>query len=276
MNAFVRAFALAVCSIVAVVQPCAASFHLWKVKEVFSNQDGTVQFVELFTTAAGEIFLTAHDLTATSDGNVVKFTLNHDVASPSTNKHLLLATAGFASLAGGIAPDYAPLPANFFNPNAASITINFAGVDSITFAGSALPKDGVNSLTDQAPAGVQNLVAGVNSPTNYAGAVGSVNLAPPVAPADFNGDGAVNGLDLSAWRVGFGASGAAATKAAGNADGDGDVDGADFLAWQRGASTSTIASVPEPTAFALLAAACMLATWSALERRRLANSPRWA
>jgi hypothetical protein len=264
MNAFSRALALVACLLVSTApRPCRASFHFWDVKEVFSNQDGTVQFVELFTTASSETDLDGHTLTASSDGNVVTFTLDHDVSFPTTNKHLLFATAGFASLTGGVAPDYAPLPANFFNPNAASITISFAnGIDSITFAGSALPKNGINSLTDQSPSGVQNLVAGVNSPTNFAGVAGSINVSTPVESGDFNSDGAVNGLDLALWKSGFGATGTAATKAAGNADGDGDVDGRDFLIWQRGGSPSTsasVASVPEPASIALLGVATFVA-----------------
>ena len=256
MNALSRAVALAVCLLVSTAaRPCFAAFHLWDIKEIFSNQDGTVQFIELFTTASGETDLDNHVLTANSDGNVVTFTLDHGVAFPTTNKHLLFATAGFAALAGGVAPDFTPLPANFFNPNAASISINFASVDTVTFAGSALPKNGVNSLTDQTPSGAQNLVSGVNSPTNFAGAAGSINVSTPVESGDFNNDGAVNGLDLAAWKSGYGATGSAATKAAGNADGDGDVDGRDFLIWQRTAGPLAVeaaASVPEPTGLALL------------------------
>lgn len=272
MNAFSRALALVAYLIVSTAaRPCFAAFHLWDIKEVFSNQDGTVQFIELFTTASGETDLNNHLLRATSDGNVVTFTLDHGLASPTTNKHLLFATAGFASLAGGVAPDYT-LPANFFNPNATSISLNFASVDTVTFAGSALPKDGTNSLTDQSPSGVQNLVAGTNSPTNFAGAVGSINVAAPVESGDFNSDGAVNGLDLAIWQTGFGATGTAATKAAGNADGDGDVDGRDFLVWQRGGSPSAIAavaSVPEPASLALLGLASLYAMLLAGNRQRI-------
>jgi hypothetical protein len=265
MNAFSRTSALVACLVASTAaRPCFAAFHLWDIKEVFSNQDGTVQFVELFTTASGETDLNNHTLTATSDGNAITYTLDHGLASATTNKHLLFATAGFASLTGGVAPDYT-LPANFFNPNAASITISFANsIDSITFAGSLLPKNGVNSLTDQSPSGVQNLVASVNSPTNFAGAAGSINVSTPVESGDFNSDGAVNGLDLAAWKSGFGATGTAATKAAGNADGDGDVDGRDFLIWQRSAgplAAGAIASVPEPTGLVLLGIASLTSLW---------------
>lgn len=270
MNALLRASALAACLIVSSAPGVGhAAFHLWDIKEVFSNQDGTVQFIELFTTASTERFLTDHVITATSDGNVVSFMLDHDLSGSTANKHLLLATAGFGSLAGSVTPDYAPLPTNFFNPNAASITIDFAGVDSMTFAGSTLPKNGVNSLTDQSPAGAQNLIAGVNSPTNFAGVAGSINLSAPVESGDFNNDGAVNGLDLAIWKNGFGITGTAAQRSAGNADGDGDVDGRDFLVWQRGGSPSAsaaVVSVPEPASIALLGVVSFVA---AVRRRAL-------
>jgi hypothetical protein len=182
MNTFSRVLALVACLLVsAASRPALAAFHLWDVKEVFSNHDGTVQFIELFTTFSSELFLDNHTLTATSDGNVVNFTLDHDLTGSTASKHLLFATAGFAALAGGVAPDYTPLPANFFNPNATSITIDFAGVDSITFSGATLPTDGVNSLTDLSPAGAQSLVATVNSPTNFNGTVGSINVPEPAS-----------------------------------------------------------------------------------------------
>ena len=42
-----------------------ASFHLWKITEIYSNASGTVQFIELSTTAGGQQFLATHSITAT-------------------------------------------------------------------------------------------------------------------------------------------------------------------------------------------------------------------
>ena len=74
--------------------------------------------------------------------------------------------------------------------------------------------------------------------------------------ADFDMDGDVDSIDLTAWEAGFGTS-SGATKAMGDSDNDGDVDGYDFLNWQRQAGQSfsppaTIAVVPEPSALTLL------------------------
>jgi hypothetical protein len=70
---------------------------------------------------------------------------------------------------------------------------------------------------------------------------------PPIT-ADFDGDGVVDGEDLSAWLNSFG------PHVEGDSDGDGDSDGADFLAWQQQLHRSvpgmgTSASVPEPSTF---------------------------
>ena len=48
----------------------SASFHLWKIEQVFSNADGTVQFVVLHesTGSNGEQFLRGHAFQATHAG----------------------------------------------------------------------------------------------------------------------------------------------------------------------------------------------------------------
>ena len=95
-------------------------------------------------------------------------------------------------------------------------------------------------------------------------------MAPPGGatsyPADFDGDGDVDGGDLARWKTGFGLA-TGATKGQGNADGDADVDGDDFLVWQRqltdAGGAATAARAPEPGTCPLLALALL-----ALRRRR--------
>ncbi|MBA3480907.1 MAG: PEP-CTERM sorting domain-containing protein [Pirellulales bacterium] len=83
-------------------------------------------------------------------------------------------------------------------------------------------------------------------------------------PGDFDGNGTVNGADLTQWRGDFGINDES------DADGDNDSDGNDFLIWQRNlgqtAATPTAASVPEPAS--LLLVAMTLAACGALARRR--------
>lgn len=71
-----------------------------------------------------------------------------------------------------------------------------------------------------------------------------------IVEGDYNGDGVVNGHDLTVWREQYGQleQGLAADN-----DRDGDVDGEDFLSWQRGFSFNGIdeasVEVPEPSSF---------------------------
>ena len=256
-----------------------ASFHEWDIKEIFTSADGSVQFIELFTNVSGQGFLNGHTLTANSDGAIVTYTFSGNLAGSTANRHLLLATANFGAIAGGVAQNYAALPSNFFNPSATNITFDFAHLfDVVTVAGSSIPKDGVNSLTDSSVLTPQTtLLAGVNSPTNFAGATGSVNLggATPI-PGDFTGNGVVDGADLAVWRTNFAAAGAPTTMQ-GNADADADVDGRDFLIWQRNAAaapaTATALAIPEPASAMLAALAAGALT---LHRRRRALNPRQA
>jgi hypothetical protein len=245
------------------------AFDLWRLQEVFTNSTGTIQFIELATTGAGEFDTNNTVITATSDGVPVSYTLNHNLAGqPSTaNRTVLISTASFVGLTGAPAPDFGTLPQSFINPNAASITLSFAGVDSISFNSFILPKNGIGSLVDHdLGAFTQHLTAEQNSPRNFAGASGSVNLTPFLG-ADFDEMGSVNGVDLEFWKFGYPRE--MATHFDGDANGDAQVDGNDFLIWQRqlGMSQAVAASaaVPEPAA-AVLAAILLAAATRRLRR----------
>jgi hypothetical protein len=146
-----------------------AGIHTWDVNEVFSNADGTIQFVELY-----EADGLANE-TGVGFGTISSNTESHNwnqgaVAAPTTNKRYLIATPAFANLPGAPTPDVI-LPAGkvpFFSPG--GDTVAFLTYDSWTFG--AIPTNGTDSL--DALTGV-----GPNSPTNYAGATGSVDASPP-------------------------------------------------------------------------------------------------
>jgi hypothetical protein len=220
--------------------PAQAFFHLWRFTEFFSTADGAVQFIEMHSSGAGENFSQGATITSLSTGKV--FTFPSDLSGSTQNKRLLIATGGFSLLPGGVAPDFTLPSTDFFNPGGDTIEL-FAGftIDSRTFT--SVPVDGVTSRNYPT-----NTLA-ANTPTNYGGATGSVNLPPPGLAGDFNGDSMVDGLDLAEWRADFGLTGGS------DADGDLDSDGADFLVWQRQlgqhSSLSSGAVVPEPTAAGL-------------------------
>lgn len=144
-------------------QPAQAAFHLWDVAEVFSSEDGSVQFVELFTTAPNEIFLTDHTLrTRQAGSDLATFTIPGDLAGNTSNRRLLFATPGFEA-AAGIAPDFT-LPDGFLEIGVA----DEVAFDVVSFFPiEALPSNGVDSLNTGG-------VVAANSPTNFAGHVGFV------------------------------------------------------------------------------------------------------
>lgn len=97
-----------------------------------------------------------------------------------------------------------------------------------------------------------SLFATVDAPIEFA----SFEV-PAFLAGDFDGNGIVNGADLTIWEDQFGAA-SGGSSATGDATGDGAVDGRDFLRWQAnfgaatGATAATVA-IPEPTGGALAA-----------------------
>jgi serralysin len=145
------------------------AFHLWDIDEVFSSLDGTIQFIELKNASDFESFLSGQSFTT----NANDFTFPSNLPNQSTaNTTFLMATSGFSALPGAVTPDYV-IPDNFFSVT--GDTLNFAlGIDVFTFTNGQLPLDGVTSL-------FTNLTTGTNSPKNFAGTSGSVELPPTVA-----------------------------------------------------------------------------------------------
>ena len=144
-----------------------ASFHLWDIEEVYSNADGSVQFVRLSSKSDGQGLLTGHALTFTGPGGPRTFTFPTNLASNATaNRSLLIGTSTLQSLYG-IVPDYV-IPASFF-ARGAGANLDFASADSVSLA--ALPLDGTKSLNarsgDDNPSRI--LVKGNAEAVNFAG-----------------------------------------------------------------------------------------------------------
>lgn len=153
--------------------PALAGHHLWDVHEIFSNADGTIQFIELWESTGDNAENGIGPFGVTSNANTFQFVTNLPPGDTGF-KFVLLATSGFAALPGAVTPDYI-IPDNFFSINGDSI--NYAGgLDILTFGLGVLPTDGVVSLN-------RDLTTGTNSPTNFAGAIGSIDLSGPEVPA---------------------------------------------------------------------------------------------
>ena len=146
-----------------------ASFHDFRIEQIYSNADGTVQFVVMHEAfgADGEGFWAGQALTSSDGVSPMKvFPFPSNLPNQSTaGRRVLIATQGFAAL-GLVTPNFT-IP-NGFVPLSGTVTYA-GGVDHVTYA--ALPTDGTNAI-DHSGNPIQNLA------TNFAGASASVQAAP--------------------------------------------------------------------------------------------------
>ena len=167
-----------------------AGAHTWRVNEIFSDSTGQIQFME-FKECCGGNFETGfanNNITSTAHSFNVP---GGALVSPTGLKHILIATPAFAELPGVPTPDYV-LPAGMVPFFAlAGDSVAYFPYSTLTFGAGALPTDGVHSLN-------LNLTTGCNSPTNYAGATGHINLACPLK-GDVDGNVVLDGLDIAGF-----------------------------------------------------------------------------
>jgi hypothetical protein len=168
--------ALATAAVVA-ASPALASYHTFRIVEVFSSADRTVQYVVLHESfgADGENLWGGHALTATEGSATRTFTFPNDLPggscdyytctpAPTANRDVLIATEGFAAL-GLIKPDYV-IPDGFIP---LSGTLQYADVpQQVTY--SSLPTDGVSAI-DSTGAVIPNVAR------NFSGRSASVSVA---------------------------------------------------------------------------------------------------
>ena len=155
------------------------SFHIFHINEVYSNADGTVQFIEFVGDSNGQDQWATETMTSTG---AVDYTFASDLPSSSTlGESVLVATQGFADL-GLVTPDYI-IPDGFLSVSGGTLT--FIGMDSITFG--ALP-GGTQSINGSG-------VTGTNSPTNFDGDSASIPGNPIVGTAASNTLSGTNAKD---------------------------------------------------------------------------------
>ena len=151
-----------------------AGEHTWDVWEVFSNADGTVQFIELreANNSGSEVGV---------NGNIVRVLPSNktfQIPAPAltgntAGKSFLMATAAFAALPGAPTPDRT-LPNNFI-VQATDTSAAFEPWDTATWTAGTLPTNGILSLSRTGPGSA--LVSGANTPTNYAGDTATIDAS---------------------------------------------------------------------------------------------------
>jgi hypothetical protein len=159
--------------------PSSATFHLWYVNEVYSNADGSVQYIEFKAAAAGQQYLKDHILRSSSGTTSKTYTFPSDLPGDSAEmgdpggygyggygmdlnyKSFLVATQGFAAL-NIVAPDYV-VPNGFLFPAGGTLSVEVGG-DSFTYG--ALPANSMAMTRDR--------VAVTPTPLNFFGMSGAV------------------------------------------------------------------------------------------------------
>ncbi len=153
-----------------------AGIHTWDVVEVFSNSDGTIQYVELLDVGTTGTETGLGNASLSSSLHTIVWA-NGALTPPTNGKRYLVATAAFAALPGAPTPDVIIPPANVPFFNTAGDTVAFGGFDSLIFG--MVPTNGLDSFN------VGGVVA-TNSPENYAGMTGTVDASggsPAAAPS---------------------------------------------------------------------------------------------
>ena len=173
--------------------PALGASHLWVINEIFSNADGTIQFIEMKECcgADNEINLFGKWMFSMATQNWFVFPENLPPDS-TANKHLLLATPCFAALPGAPTPDYI-IDENFVD--LVADRVRYFLFSALEFGPGDLPTDGIHSLHRDV------IEPPVNSPTNFDDETGSVEA--PCNAADLDFSGAVGIADLlsllAAW-----------------------------------------------------------------------------
>ena len=165
------AFPLVVTALALACRAAHADVTAFAVEQIYSNADGTLQFVVLHETLgqSGGHLWSGRTLRSTHAGVTKSFTFPGDLPSAATGgKRVLAASAGLAAL-GIVAPDFV-LPNGFLPTDGG--TLEFAGVDQVAYG--ALPADGVNAITRLG-------FATPNVAANFAGATASVPALPVTA-----------------------------------------------------------------------------------------------
>lgn len=145
-----------------------AASHLWRFNEVFSNADGTVQFIEMRESGGSDIERQLQGKWILAVNASTQYTFPRGIAGNTAYRYLLLATQGFADIPGAPTPDFI-IPDGFLPLGGE--TLEYWLYAEATWSYGALPVDGITSMNADGS-------TGVNSPTNYAGVTGSIDVTP--------------------------------------------------------------------------------------------------
>jgi hypothetical protein len=269
--------ALVVAFLLSVAGRAHAAFHLWTITQIYSNSDGSLQFIEMFDPAGSQQFFNGQSITVSNSNNSVQHPfsvpLTPNYSGTNSLNHFLLFGTNNLHAAGGPVPDFI-IPNGFLFTGGGKIDFfgTSGGTNDLTYP--ALPSDSVHALT------YNNGPVVINSPTNFSGQTGAVLL-----PGDFNHDNVLSVADVSAMMSAF-ADLAAYQKSKGfsqdqmnrlgDVNGDGSTTNADIQALinrlaNGAAPAASLSAVPEPSGTFLFICGASLIGMRLLARRRCAK-----
>ncbi|TMH64424.1 MAG: hypothetical protein E6H48_17225 [Betaproteobacteria bacterium] len=148
------------------ITPAQAAFHLFRIDQIYSNADGSVQYVVIreATGTNGENFWAGNSLRTTNVAGISKNSpFPSNLPSSSTaSRSVLIATPGFAAL-NLVTPDFT-IPARFIPTDGG--TLDYAsGTDHISLP--PLPTDGATAID-------RNGTPVAGAPKNFANATGTM------------------------------------------------------------------------------------------------------
>jgi hypothetical protein len=198
MNSISKNIVTAVVGAFCVFGTCAvaiAGSHTWESWAVFTNADGTLQFVVIKETHGGtaEGGLASHTMISHPSGNSKSM---HNVTGNTAFTYYLLGTAAYAALPGAPPLDEI-IPPNFIAVTS-DTSMEYSFTNTATWAAGSLPTNGINMLSRTASLGPLSSLP--NVATNYAGVTGCVDASGtiPVQPLP----GVPDGTTGSPMRVG--------------------------------------------------------------------------
>jgi serralysin len=155
-----------------------ATFHLYKIDQIYSNADGSVQFIDFIDSLFNDqdnLFSSQAELTVTDGTTTHTFFFPNDLPSTTTaNTHFLVATPGYTATPGTVTADYILPTNNFLFTGGGTIDYfsSFSGEVGDHLSYGVLPVDGVHSIN-------RNGSMRDNLAINFAGNSGVVPIPEP-------------------------------------------------------------------------------------------------
>lgn len=153
------------------VPSARAGYHAWDINEIYSNADGSVQFIELRALSGGQQFMSGTVVMRATNSFVTNiFVCNSNLPADTSGRTCIFGTTNLASVPGGLVPNYI-IPPNFIPPAAAPgngavlfLPNGFLG-NNVAAVYSSLPTNGDSAIIRS---GGSFVVVPTNSPRNFA------------------------------------------------------------------------------------------------------------